>query len=137
MGKVGDFSQTAIHDAIKSASFTTEALQTVALIFDLFESEKMVYLPRHRTKAAHLEHEPFIGLDAQPRVLWQKSLGLLGEIKKDGSRLEHVDRLAGRTVKIGYGRDFIVGANGQKAGFELLVLGDVNHLDPVVEFHFL
>jgi len=67
----------------------------------------------------------------------QKSLGLLGEIKKYGSRLEHMDRLAGRTVKIGYGRDFIVGANRQKAGFELLVLGDVNHLDPVVEFHFL
>jgi hypothetical protein len=48
-----------------------------------------------------------------------------------------MDRLASRTIKIGDGWDFIVGANGQKAGFELLILGNVDHLDPVVEFHFL
>jgi hypothetical protein len=69
--------------------------------------------------------------------LWQKSLGLLGEIKKYCPRFEHMDRLASRTIKIGDGWDFIVGANGQKAGFELLILGNVDHLDPVVEFHFL
>jgi hypothetical protein len=72
------------------------------------------------------------------RIRGDELAGLVGQIKQDGARLEHRNRLAavGRRM-IDDRRDAVVGRDGQKVCLELLAFADVDRNDLVFQSRFL
>src|SRR6516165_104438 len=83
---------------------------------------EMVDLPEHRSRPAHLPHQPFQHAVAWLALLRQQLACLVREIDHQRTRLHQADP----GVAVDDGRNAIVGADLEKLRFELLVLADVD-----------
>src|SRR5262245_21202782 len=94
---------------------------------------EVIELTRHRTEAAHLPEQPLVNLGARALVGRIKLSGLAAEILQVRARLEDLNRFAARPIWINDRRHPVVRRDLEKAGIELLALGDVYRLEIVSE----
>src|SRR5579872_5384132 len=87
-GQIFTIAQPSVENGIEAPRLV---LVTVDDRRDLLRkiAEEDIGLTLHRADAAHLQHQPLN--DRRPRlsIAWQQACGLLGEIDKNGARLEH------------------------------------------------
>src|SRR4029079_5380927 len=93
---------------------------------------EMMVLTSHRAETGHLPEQPLHDLEAAPHVGRQEAAGFLGEVLKDGARLEHADRCAaiGR-LSIDNRWNAIVGSVSEEIRLELLSFADIDRVQPV------
>src|SRR5580700_7083302 len=115
--------QAFVEDAVEPVRFLRVAFEAVAPVLLLFDLQEMVHLARHRTKAAHLPHQPFEHRYLLTQIALRPELaGLLAEIDQDRARFEDADRLPARPLDVDDRGDAIVRADLQEFRLELLAL---------------
>ena len=103
--------QAFVHHLVEPAVFCHVALESIPLVVFVGQAQEVMHLPRNRTEATHLEHEPLVNRYTAHRVLRQKLAGLFGQVQQNGTRFKHAHRGVWRTIRIDDGRDFIVGTD--------------------------
>ena len=96
----------------------------------------MVHLAWHRSKAAHLKHQPLQHGDSPYRIPGNELPGFFSQVQQNCTGFEDADGCAIWAIGINDRRDLVVRADPQEIGLELIVLGDINHRDRVVQAHF-
>src|SRR5712692_2612653 len=74
------FAEPLVEHAVEPPRLFRIALQAVAPVLLVGDLQEMVDLAGHRTKAAHLPHQPFQHRDLAPHIGGPKFAGLLAEI---------------------------------------------------------
>ena len=69
-----------VEDTIKPAGLLRIAFQAVAPVLLVFDLQKMMHLPGHRAKAAHLPHQPLQHRHLPPQIARPEFAGLFPEI---------------------------------------------------------
>ena len=105
-----------IQHAIEPSRLRHVALQAIGALLFILQCDEVVHLPRHRSEAAHLPHQPFIDRDPIDQGLGQEFAGLLAEIEQDRAGLEYADGLATRTIRIDDRGNLVVGLIARNAG---------------------
>src|SRR5690606_8840503 len=92
------------------------------LVLEVLAAELVeeAHLSEHRADSAHLEHQPLQRPEARGLVRRKEASGLAGEVDQDRARLEELERLAARSLRIQYRRDLAVGIEREKLGRALL-----------------
>src|SRR5665213_61875 len=99
---------------------------------------EMAVLAEHRTKPAHLPHQPLRDLGSAAHVLREKSAGLVGEINQDRARFKNRKWPSAIGRRMIYdGRNAIVRTDRQKIGLELVAGPDVHGKHGVGNADFL
>ena len=127
--------EAAIQHAVEPSRLRHKALQAVGAVLFVLQRNEVMNLPRHRPKAAHLPHQPFIDGDALDQRRGQELAGLLAEIEQDRAGLEYADALAIGAVGIDDRRNLVVGADREEIRRHLLALGDIHRENLVRQPH--
>src|SRR5262245_38408752 len=100
--------QPAVQHPIEAVRFLRVSPEAINPVRFGFEHAEMMDLAGHRTKTAHLPHQPLKYRYALTQAGRQEPAGLLAKIEQDRARFENVDRLSVRTVGIGERRGLVV-----------------------------
>src|SRR5215831_8145119 len=130
-----DFAKPPVEHAVESSRFLRVALQAIAPVLLVGDLQEMMHLAGHRTKAAHLPHQPFEHRDLMAQIRGPELTRLLAEIDQDRAGFEYADPGAAGTLGIDDRRDLAVGADPDKGRGELLSLGDVYRLHRIRQAH--
>src|SRR5687768_9567578 len=126
----GALRQPPIDHAIEAFGLVAVAVDR---IFDLLRRihAKVMRLAQHGPYTAHLEHQPLQNLVLGAVGLWHQLTRLRGQVDQDRARFEQGDRLAVRPLRIGDGRDLVVGAYLQEFRLELVAGPNIDRNGPV------
>ena len=94
---------------------------------------KVVSLPCHRPKAAHLPEKPLIHFNAGSLIGGVKLPRLAPEILQDGARFKHADRLSVRPIRVNNRWHLVVWGDFQKLRLKLVARANVNHVQIIGE----
>src|SRR5271166_4534186 len=130
-----DFGQPLVEHAVEPAGLFRIALEAIASVLLVGNLQEVVHLTGHRTKAAHLPHQPFEHRYLAAQIRGPVFAGLLAEINQDRSRFEDADRLAARPPRIDDRGNLAIGTDLDESGGELLAFGDVDRLYGVRQAH--
>ena len=94
-------------------------------------------MAEHRTRAAHLKHQPLDHEVARRRLSRHQHPRLLGQMHENGARFEHRVRGAARPVMIDNRRNLVVGTDLHVLGLVLIARAHINTVHPIRELYLL
>src|SRR5262249_38288561 len=130
-----DFPEPLVEYAVETPRLFRVALKPVTPILLVGDLQEMVHLAGHRTKAAHLPHQPFEHRHLPAQFGRPEFSGLLTEIDEDCTGFENADRQAAGSLAIDDRGNLAVGTDFDESGGELLALGDVHGLHRIRHAH--